>query len=179
MKRRAVTHHMDGLFALLLFGVFAACVLVVLLTGADAYRHLTQRDQTAYDQRTCMQYLATRVRQADYAGGVRVTELGGGDALLLDAGSDYPTWLYCRDGYLMELYCWAEEPLPPEDGQPLMEADALSLTAEGDLITITVTVGGAKNSLTLSLRSDVSAADALAGGEEAAPLQPEGEEVAV
>ena len=65
MKKRPIQHQLNGLMALLLFGVFAACVLAVLLTGANAYRRLTQRDQAAYLRRTCVQYLATRVRQAD------------------------------------------------------------------------------------------------------------------
>ncbi len=63
MKKRPIQHQLNGLMALLLFGVFAACVLAVLLTGANAYRRLTQRDQEAYLRRTCVQYLATRVRR--------------------------------------------------------------------------------------------------------------------
>ncbi len=177
MKQSSVKHHMDGLIALLLFGVFAACVLVVLLTGADAYRRLTQRDQTAYDQRTCIQYLATRVRQADYAGGIRVTSFGGGDALLLNADSEYPTWLYCQDGYLMELYCWAEEPLPPEDGQRLMAAEDLSLHTNGALLTISVTAGGEKLSLTLSLRSDGDAGQSRTPDTPGAPEVPADAEI--
>ena len=51
-----------GLAALLLFGLFAFCVLAVLLTGAGAYRRLTARDQAAYEWRSCTQYIATRVR---------------------------------------------------------------------------------------------------------------------
>ena len=47
MKRKPIQHQMDGLIALLLFGVFAVCVLAVLLTGADAYRRLTERDRRA------------------------------------------------------------------------------------------------------------------------------------
>ena len=68
--------HMEGLIALLLFGVFAACVLSVLLTGAGAYRRLTQRDQTAYSQRTCAQYLATKVRQSPDAQALSVESFG-------------------------------------------------------------------------------------------------------
>ena len=49
---------MDTLLALLLFGLFSVCVLAVLLTGADAYRRLTQRDRLAFDSRTCTQYVA-------------------------------------------------------------------------------------------------------------------------
>ena len=47
MKKRNVKQHMNGLAALLLFGLFAFCVLAVLLTGAGAYRRLTARDQAA------------------------------------------------------------------------------------------------------------------------------------
>ena len=41
---------MDGVFVLLLFCVFAVCVLSVLLTGAGAYRRLTERDRVSYDR---------------------------------------------------------------------------------------------------------------------------------
>ena len=65
MKRQAIKHHMNGLAALLLFGVFAVCVLAVLVTGAQAYRRLTKRDRAAYGRRTCIQYITTHFRQAD------------------------------------------------------------------------------------------------------------------
>ena len=51
MKKPVSQHHMDTLAALLLFGIFAACVLTVLLTGADAYGRITDRDSEAYDRR--------------------------------------------------------------------------------------------------------------------------------
>ena len=95
--------YIDGLLALLLFGVFAVCVLAVLLTGARAYRGLTQRDQAAYSRRVCVQYIATRVRQADRAEGVSVEPFGEGDALVLSEDG-YVTRVYHYDGYLMELY---------------------------------------------------------------------------
>ena len=85
MKQRNRTVHLDGVLAVLLLGVFAACVLAVLLAGADGYQRLTQRDREAYAQRTAAQYLATRVRQADTAAGMTVEPFGpdGPDALLL------------------------------------------------------------------------------------------------
>ena len=139
--------------------MFAACILAVLLTGADAYRRLTLRDRAVGDRRACVQYLATRVRQADYTGSVAVEDFGGG-ALVLNADSDYPTWLYCRDGWLMELFCYVEERPGPEDGQPLMEAENLSFELEDGLLAINVTMPeGKTETLLLSLR----------GGEEGAP----------
>lgn len=91
MKRKPIQHQMDGLIALLLFGVFAVCVLAVLLTGADAYRRLTERDRRAYSQRTCVQYLATRVRQGDRLGDLQVEDFGGTDALVFREDSEYMT----------------------------------------------------------------------------------------
>lgn len=153
MRRKAIQHHIDAVAALLLFGIFAVCVLAVLLTGADAYRRLTQRDQAAYERRTCTQYIATRVRQSDREGSIRVEDFEGSDALVLDGDEEYATWLYCRDGWLMELYCYAEEPLEPEDGERLLEAERMELSLEEGLLTVTiVTPGGEEDTLRLSLR---------------------------
>ena len=148
--------------ALLLFGVFAACVLLVLLTGADAYRRLTERDQAAYDRRTCVQYVATRVRQADCAGGVSVSEFDGVPVLELHEtieGTDYVTLVYCYDGWLRELFAAADAGLDPEAGETVMEAQDLALSLEDGLLTVAVTDSrGTVNTLVLSLRGGEGAA---------------------
>lgn len=159
MKKQATQHHIDALAALLLFGVFAVCVLAVLLSGADAYQRLTDRDQSAFDRRTAAQYLATRVRQADTAGGVEIEEFGGVRSLKLDAQSSYPTWLYCYDGQLMELYCYFEERPGPEDGQALLELEGLDPELEDGLLTLHLTYrDGETETLVLGLRSGEGAA---------------------
>ena len=153
MKQKTIKHHIDGFIALLLFGVFAVCVLVVLLTGADAYRRLTRRDNAAYDRRTCVQYVATRVRQADTLDGVAVEDFGGTACLALRDG-DYVTRVYCYDGWLMELYCAGGSELDPEDGERVMAAQALDLSLEDGLLTIAATdAQGTESTLLLSLRS--------------------------
>ena len=159
MRRRGNQHQMDGLLMLLLFGVFAVCLLVVLLTGARAYRRLTQRDQAAFDRRTCVQYLTTRVRQGDAEGGVSVRPFGGTDALALPAGEGCITWVYWYDGWLMELYTFENSGLSPEDGARIMPLGGLSLSLEDGLLTAELTDGtGAGETLRLSLRSERGAA---------------------
>ena len=159
MKNKTVVHQMDGLAALLLFAVFAVCVLAVLLTGAGAYRRLTGRDQAAYAQRTCVQYIAARVRQADSYGAVAVEDFGGAPALVLGAGDGYVTRVYCHGGYLMELYSEKETSLGPEDGEQLLEAAGLSLSLQGGLLEAGLTTpDGGQESLVLSLRSGEGAA---------------------
>ena len=88
MSMKKHGYHLEGLMALLLFGVFAVCLLMVLFTGADSYQGMTRRDRISDNRRVCAQYLATRVRQADADGAVAAGEFGGGDALLLTQDID-------------------------------------------------------------------------------------------
>ena len=160
MKKRPIQHQLNGLMALLLFGVFAACVLAVLLTGANAYRRLTQRDQEAYLRRTCVQYLATRVRQADSRDRVSVESFGGADALVLtETDGSYTTRIYRYDGWLMELYAAADADMEPQDGEKVLELSSLRLTLEdGALTADTVDTAGASGTLRMTLRSGEGAA---------------------
>lgn len=160
MKKQSIQHHMDGLAALLLFGVFAACVLSVLLTGAGAYRRLTQRDQDAFSRRTCVQYLATRVRQADSRDSVSVDpDFGGVPALVLEDGYGFATWVYCYDGQLMELYAAVDSGMSPGDGAAMMPLSGLGFTLSEGLLTAVFTgVQGTEDVLSLSLRSGEGAA---------------------
>ncbi|WP_251316364.1 DUF4860 domain-containing protein [Flintibacter muris] len=155
MKQKPIQHHIDGLAALLLFGVFAACVLAVLLTGADAYRRLTARDQAAFDRRTGVQYITTKVRQADAGyGGIVVENIEGVQTLILDAQAEYITYIYQYDGWLWELYTWCGEPMVPGDGRQLVESEGFALSLEEQLLTVEITApGGVKDTLLLNLRS--------------------------
>ncbi len=155
MKQKPIQHHIDALAALLLFGVFAVCVLAVLLTGADAYRRLTQRDQAAFDRRSGAQYITTKVRQADSAGNLAVEEIDGVQALILDVGSEYITYIYQYDGWLWELYTWREEPMVPGDGWQLLEAKGFEASLEDGLLTVRLTTSqGVEDALLLSLRGE-------------------------
>lgn len=143
--------HISALAALVLFGLFAGCVLAVLLTGAGAYRRLTDRDRASCESRTRMQYVAARVRQAD---GVTVEEFAKLPALRLAESGGYVTWVYCWDGWLTELYTTAESELGPEAGARLTPAAELSLRLEEGLLEVDITgPEGTQERLYLSLRS--------------------------
>lgn len=162
MKRRGAQHQMDTLMALILFGVFAACVLAVLLTGARAYQRLTGRDQSAFDRRTAIQYIATRVRQSDTAGAITVEDFDGVTCLCISQDYDlntYVTRVYCHDGYLRELFCSPEDELGLDAGEPVLEAQAVDFALKDGLLTVTATLAdGTGDSLHISLRSGEGAA---------------------
>ena len=148
----------DLLLVLLLFGVFAVCILSVLLTGADAYRRLAERDGASYDSRTASQYLATRVRQADVAGAVEIEDFHGVDALVFTEeikGELYKTRVYCRGGYLRELFATAGGEFLPEDGEKILEAEGLEIVLEGRVLTADLTdAEGKTQQVVLYLRSE-------------------------
>ena len=162
MKQRPNNRKADSLLALLLFGVFAVCILAVLLTGADAYRRLSRRDRESYDSRTAVQYLSTRVRQADREGGVEVGSFEGCPALILPEvinGSCYETRVYCYDGYLRELFAAADGSFLPADGEKVLPAEELRVSASESALHLELcTADGQWQELVLYLRSGEGAA---------------------
>ena len=136
MKKNA--SKITDLLALTVFAVFAVCVLVVLLYGAGSYRALVQRGEESFRLRTCTQYVATRVLQAET---VTVADFDGCQALQLYEqvdGTVYVTRVYCCGGYLRELFCAADADLSPGDGEKIIEAGSLCLSVDGDLLTASV-----------------------------------------
>jgi len=157
MKHNGGKGNIAGLAALITFGVFAVCILLVLFTGAEAYRQMTRRDQRAFSDRTAVQYLTTRVRQADEAGRLSVEPFGDGDALVIREefdGAFYETRIYCHGGFLCELFSLSGGGMAPEDGEQILEAERLSLELEGRLLWADITGSdGASHRLSLYLRS--------------------------
>ncbi len=163
MNDRSGKRSISGLAALVLLGVFAAGILTVLLTGADAYKRLTERDAVSYDRRTCVQYLTTKVRQAPAPGAVVLSDFGDGDSLLIREridGNEYWTQVYCYNGWMMELFTLADAGLAPEDGEKILPMQSLTMERSGTLLRLaTVDAKGTESTVLLALR----------GGEEAAP----------
>ena len=135
----------------------------MLLSGAGVYRRLTERDDRAYDQRTAVQYVAARVRQADQAGGVSVRTFEGCPALILSEeieGETYETRIYHYDGYLRELFVSAEGIFLPEDGERVLPAGGFLVYPEEPGLQIRIlTEDGTWQELRLVLRSGEGAAE--------------------
>lgn len=129
------TSKITDLLALVVFTVFATAVLLVLLTGAKVYRKLVHSGSEHYEARTAVQYVATRVRQAER---VTVEDFGGCNALVASeeiGGEIYLTRVYCHDGYIRELFCAENAALSPEDGEKVMESESLSFSLENGVLT--------------------------------------------
>ena len=168
MRRQERIDNLSGLLALVLFVMFAACILFVLLTGAEVVQKLTHRDQESYDRRTIPQYIATKVRQSDAAGMIFVADFSSveadtqGNTLFLNCdveGETYCTRIYCWDGTVRELFSEAGEAFLPEDGEKIMELQGLHFSLENSILYVELEYeNGESEQLVLHLRSEGAAA---------------------
>lgn len=156
MKENRRHHSISSLAALLMLLVFSVALLAVLLGGANVYERLTVRDSRSYESRTCVQYLATKVRQAESPDAVAVSQFGDGDSLTITetiGGTAFHTQVYCYDGWLMELFTVANAGLTPESGSKILKAQSLTATQEGSLLHIAIVDGnGTLSAIDLHLR---------------------------
>jgi len=165
MGRKTGKHEIDRVAVLLLFAVFAGCMLFVLLFGAAAYKNIVTRDEEAYTARTGVQYIAAKLRHNDAEGMVWTGSFYDGEEeagetistlyLGMDAEEEfYVTRLYYYDGFLRELLCEEGEKADPEDGQEVLPASSFYVEQEGSLLFVTVgDEEGEKHSLSLAIRS--------------------------
>lgn len=124
------------ILALLVFAIFAVCLLLVLLSGARVYRDLTEQAQTAFEARAAVQYITMRVRQAET---VAAEDFDGCVALVLPEeinGERYLTRVYCYGGYIRELFCAEGALLTKADGEKILPADHLRFDLSEQLLTV-------------------------------------------
>jgi len=161
MERQRNKFHIEGVLVLLLTGVFAVCILLVLLFGADSYRKLTTRDAESFEQRIGCEFVAAKVRHADAADCVWVGDFSGapapeGDTLILTEtvdGAVYWTRIYAYDGWVRELYGAEGDSFLPEDGEKVLQGQTLCFALNSGLLSVTSVDGsGHSSELALTLR---------------------------
>jgi len=157
MNDSRAKQNISSLMALLLFAVFAVCILAVLLSGTEIYQRLSDRDDAAYTHRTVVQYLSTKTRQADCSGMISVEDFCGVSALVSSEeleGEVFETRIYCHDGYLYELFSPASLEPVPEDGEPLLPLQSMEVSeADGSLQFSLLETNGTPVTFLLTIRS--------------------------
>jgi hypothetical protein len=161
MNQSKAHSSISALAALLLLAVFAVGIFAVLMSGATGYKKITARGSEVYNQRTCVQYISTKLRQATSAQAVELADFGDGTALLIHQqvdGVDYVNRIYCSKGYLMELFSAADGDFSPEDGEPLLALQAMDIRRDGGLLSFElVEADGSTVSFKLALRGESEA----------------------
>lgn len=157
--------HSDVLLILLLLFVLCGGSLLFVIYGADAYAAVNSRRDSTFERTTPLFYAASKIRQSEGSGSVRVENRDGVSALVLtdhDSGQPCETWIYEYEGQLRELYVDQGVPFDPEDGTVLLKHDgltfALSRTDNGrSMVTLSSQdEKGRSTELTILLRGERS-----------------------
>lgn len=150
-------HSLDVVMTLVLFCLFTGSVLMVLMMGVESYQGVATSMQQSYEERTCLQYIATKIDHYSGTDAVGVGAFGDGDALELRQTIDeidYITYIYSYQGKAMELFCESDADLDPEAGFVIMDVEALELAqVRPDLLQISCTGSGGSASIYVGLHS--------------------------
>lgn len=154
-------HTIDIVFVLMLFCVFAASVLLVLLTGAGTYQDIAESMEDHYQERTCLNYIATKIRHHDAEGSVEIVDTIGDTALKLKMSemidsTVYNTIIYYHNGMIMELFTEDGIEIEADGGFEIIKAEKIVFEMVSDnLLRIECTGdGGGTAEIFISLRSE-------------------------
>jgi len=130
------------LFALLIACVFTAASLLLVVLGADSYRNSLHSITVNHQIRAALSYTANQIRSADNAESISIESLDGRQVLLIrseQAERNGNTYLYFRDGYLMELFSGGQDPFEPEYGEKITEIKQFAVTKSGNSFIVSAT----------------------------------------
>lgn len=139
------TGNMDFIFSMLLFLVFILCSVFTILIGSRVYGNIRERNDASFYSDTALSYITNKVRQSDRADSVSVRTIEDQNVLVLTSeynGILYETWIYTKDGALLELFSEQGSGLTTQDGLPIMDCPPISFsidnTANGEMLGVTL-----------------------------------------
>ena len=121
----------DVLFLLALFAAFLICALFIVLFGARIYKKTVFKNNQFYNARTSLSYITEKIRQNDSSNGVQIINDNGSSVLVLtmNVGDvDYSTYIFCKDGILMEYTANSDVPYSGEMGRKIMNVKSFNVS---------------------------------------------------
>ncbi len=133
-------HSFDTVFVLLIFCLFAVSSLFLVLIGANVYREIVGKMDANNETRSSLSYVSNKVRSAD-SRNVSIETINGQEALVIQSifnNTDYNTYIYLHDGYLMELFTKAENGFKAGDGDKITPISAFTMTKNESELSLEV-----------------------------------------
>lgn len=134
---------MSLIFSLLLLVVFLLSTIFLLLIGSQVYQNIRERNSDCFYSDTASNYIVSKIRQMDAQDAIEIRKEDGQDILVITTEQNedkFETWIYTKDGSLMELYAPNNSGLTRKDGLPILPCSNVSFTFDTgkNLLGITV-----------------------------------------
>lgn len=123
-------HIVDLFFTLTLFGVFAISAIFVVFFGARVYENTVNSMTRNFTSRTAVSYIMEKIRHRDTQGSITLTNFDESPAVVLIRRKDLDfetTYIYAKDGYLMEITVDGSDYPDTANGQRLLELNTFQV----------------------------------------------------
>lgn len=138
--------------SLLLFLIFAICMLVIIGAGAGIYSRINSGYETTYGSSAAIRYVSNKIRASDSC-----EIIDGGEGIALMNGNVLCVIYSGGDG-LYERAMSADSEISAEGGELVVEAEGMKVSEKEGLYEISVTCGGNTSSV-LVRKGDTSGKD--------------------
>lgn len=137
-RGRTMADTASAVGSMLLFVLFAICMLMAVAVAADTYGRIKNGYQQSLGTAASMKYVSNKLRSAD-----SVTLLDSGAAV---ENGGMISVIYC-DGGLYEKSAASGDDISPSGGDRISDIDSMSITEHDGLYEITVVSGGQMSSM--------------------------------
>lgn len=137
-RGRTMADTASAVGSMLLFVLFAICMLMAVAVAADTYGRIKNGYQQSLGTAASMKYVSNKLRSAD-----SVTLLDSGAAV---ENGGMISVIYC-DGGLYEKSAASGDDISPSGGDRISDIDSMSITEHDGLYEITVVSGGQTSSM--------------------------------
>lgn len=125
----------DVIFLLALFAAFLICALFIVLFGAKIYKKTVFKNQQFFNARTSLAYITEKIRQNDSSNAVNTLDNNGSSVLelkMFENETSYSTYIFCKDGMLMEYTSNSDVPFSDTLGRKIMNANDFEIEKISD-----------------------------------------------
>ncbi len=140
-RARTLADTASAVGSMLLFVLFAVCMLLAVAVAADTYSRIKNGFQQSFGAVSSMKYISNKLRSAD-----NVTVFEDGTAAAVENGGMVSV-IYFGDGGLYEKTTVSGEEITADGGDRISEIDFMRISERDGLYEITVGSGGESSSL--------------------------------
>lgn len=138
-RARSMGDTASAVGSMLLFVLFAVCMLMAVAVAADTYGRIKTGYQQSFGTAASIKYISNKLRAAE-----NVTLLDGGKAAAIESGGMVSV-IYCGDGGLYEKNTVTGGELTADGGELISTASALEFSEHDGLYEITVGSGASSS----------------------------------
>ena len=138
-RARSMGDTASAVGSMLLFVLFAVCMLMGVAVAADTYSRIKTGYQQSFGTAASIKYISNKFRAAE-----SVTLLDGGTAAAVESGGTVSV-IYCGDGGLYEKNTVPGGELTADGGELISVADSLDISEHDGLYEITVWSGASSS----------------------------------